>query len=326
MADEETNVDTEVENVIIVGSGPAAHTAAVYSARAELNPLLFEGFMAGGVAAGGQLTTTTDVENYPGFPEAILGPELMDRMRKQSATYGTRIVTETIARADLSQWPYTVYTEGETAYRTRALIVATGAIAKRLHLPGEETYWQRGISACAVCDGALPLFRNQPLVVVGGGDSACEEAAFLTKFGSSVTMLVRRDEMRASKTMQHRVMNNDKVDIVWNTVPTEVVGDGNVLTGVKIYNKQTGDEGTIEAKGLFYAIGHLPNTGFLMGRLEMDETGYLQTEARSTRTSMSGVFACGDVQDRVYRQAVTAAGTGCMAALDAENYLAELGD
>ena len=314
----------EAENVIIVGSGPAAHTAAVYTARAELNPLLFEGFMAGGVAAGGQLTTTTEVENYPGFPEPIQGPELVDRMRKQSETYGTRIITETIESADASEWPYTVYTEGGTPYRTKALIVATGAIAKRLHLPGEETYWQRGISACAVCDGALPIFRNQPLVVIGGGDSACEEASFLTKYGSSVKMLVRRDEMRASKTMQKRVLNNQKVEIIWNTVATEVTGDGNVMTGVKVHNKQTGEDATIEAKGLFYAIGHTPNTAFLRDQVKMDETGYIHTESTSTRTSVPGVFAAGDVQDRVYRQAVTAAGTGCMAALDAENYLTEL--
>ena len=316
----------DVENVIIVGSGPAAHTAAIYAARAELSPLLFEGFMAGGIAAGGQLTTTTDVENYPGFPEPILGPELMDRMRKQSEAYGTRIVTETIDKADLSGWPYTVYTEGGTPYRTKTLIVATGAVAKRLHLPGEETYWQRGISACAVCDGALPIFRSQPLVVIGGGDSACEEASFLTKFGSGVTMLVRRDEMRASKTLQKRVQANEKINIVWNTVATEVVGDGNVLTGVKVHNKESGEDGTIEAKGLFYAIGHTPNTGFLGDQVKMDETGYIHTEPKSTRTSLPGVFACGDVQDRVYRQAVTAAGTGCMAALDAEHYLTELSD
>ncbi|MFP4638166.1 MAG: thioredoxin-disulfide reductase [Spirochaetaceae bacterium] len=316
----------ETENVIIVGSGPAAHAAAIYTSRAELEPLMFEGFMAGGIAAGGQLTTTTEIENYPGFPEPVLGPELMDRMRKQSVAYGTRIITETIAKADLSRWPYTVYTEGDAPYRTKALIVATGAIAKRLHLPGEESYWQRGISACAVCDGALPIFRNQPLVVIGGGDTACEEAGFLTKFGSSVTILVRRDEMRASKTMQKRVMNNEKITIRWNTVATEAIGDGNALTGVRVHNKQTGHEETLGARGLFYAIGHTPNTGFLSGQVDMDETGYIRTEADATRTSLPGVFACGDVQDRVYRQAVTAAGTGCMAALDAETYLTSLSD
>ncbi len=312
-----------IENVIIIGSGPAAHTAAVYNARAELSPLLFEGFMAGGVAAGGQLTTTTDVENYPGFPEGILGPELMSRMREQSVTYGTRIKTETVDSVDLSQRPFTVRSSsGE--YKAKALIIATGAIARRLHLPGEETYWQKGISACAVCDGALPIFREKPLVVIGGGDSACEEATYLAKFGSVVKMLVRRDEMRASKIMQERVMENPKIEVIWNTVATAVEGE-NLLTTVKIKNKVTGEEDSIEANGLFYAIGHRPNTDFLEGQVEMDEQNYIVTEGKSTATSVPGVFACGDVQDKVYRQAVTAAGTGCMAALEAEKFLVEQG-
>ena len=309
------------ESVIIIGSGPAAHTAAIYTARAELTPLLFEGFMAAGVAAGGQLTTTTEVENYPGFPEGIQGPALMDRMREQSVHHGCRIKTETIASVDLSARPFTVSTETGTAYQANALILATGATAKRMHLPGEETYWQRGISACAVCDGALPIFRNQPLVVIGGGDSACEEGSFLTKFGSTVIMLVRRDELRASKAMQKRVLENPKIDIRWNTEAEEVLGDGKVMTGIRVKNNKTGKEETIQAKGLFYAIGHIPNTEFLNGQLETDETGYLVTRGKTTETSVPGVFAAGDVQDKKYRQAVTAAGSGCMAALEAEHYL-----
>lgn len=309
------------EKLIIIGSGPAAHTAAIYAGRAELKPLLFEGFMAAGVAAGGQLTTTTDVENYPGFADGIGGPELMDRMRQQSLNYGCSIKTETIASVALAQHPFVVTTEGGSEYRAQALIIATGATAKRLGLDGEETYWQRGMSACAVCDGALPIFRNQPLVVIGGGDSACEEAAFLTKFGSRVTMLVRRDELRASKTMQKRVFDNAKIEIRWNTNAVEVLGDDKAMNAVRIKNNQTGEGETLEAKGLFYAIGHLPNTGFLAGQLMTDETGYVITEGKSTATSVAGVFAAGDVQDKRYRQAVTAAGSGCMAALEAEEFL-----
>ncbi len=315
-----------IENVIIVGSGPAGHTAAIYAARAELQPLMFEGFMAGGVAAGGQLTTTTDVENYPGFTTGIQGPELMQQMREQSVNYGTRIKTETVTAADLSSRPFKVTTESGGEYLAKTLIVATGATAKRLDLPGEQEYWQRGISACAVCDGALPIFRNQTLVVVGGGDTAAEESTFLTKFGSKVIVLVRRDEMRASKTMQKRVFDNEKIEIWWNTNATEVLGDEKSLTGVRVRNNVTGEESVIEARGLFYAIGHLPNTDFLTGQIEADETGYLLTDGKSTRTSVPGVFACGDVQDKVYRQAVTAAGTGCMAALEAERLLSEEGE
>ena len=316
--------ESPVEKVIIIGSGPAAHTAAIYAGRAELNPLLFEGFMAGGVAAGGQLTTTTEVENYPGFPDGISGPELMDRMRQQSVNCGARIRTETVDRVDLSARPFVVYSGG-SEYPTRTLIIATGATAKRLDLPGEVLYWQKGISACAVCDGALPIYRNRPLVVIGGGDTACEEASYLSKYGSTVTMLVRRDVLRASKAMQHRVFNNPKITIMWNTEAEEAIGSA-VLTGVRVRNNATGDEQIIEAGGLFYAIGHQPNTDFLESQLEADDVGYLITEPDSTRTHVAGVFACGDVRDKVYRQAVTAAGSGCMAAMEAEHFLVDLQD
>lgn len=315
--------EQHVRKVIIIGSGPAAHTAAIYAARAELSPLLFEGFMAGGVAAGGQLTTTTEVENYPGFPEPVGGPELMERMRAQSVRYGTEIKTETVDSVDLSVRPFLVRTSaGE--HHAHTVIIATGATAKRLGIPGETEYWQKGISACAVCDGALPIFRNKPLLVIGGGDSACEEASFLAKYGSTVTMLVRRDELRASKTMQKRVLENPKVEIHWNTVAEEAVGE-QVLTGVNVRNVKTDARDTLPANGLFYAIGHVPNTDFLAGQVTMDETGYLKTEPDSTVTNVPGVFAAGDVKDRVYRQAVTAAGSGCMAALEAEHYLQDEG-
>jgi len=312
----------EVEKVIIVGSGPAGHTAAIYAARAELKPLMFEGFMAGGVAAGGQLTTTTEVENFPGFPEGISGPDLMENMRAQSVHLGARVLTDNVVDVDLSKRPYVVKTDGQE-YRTQALIIATGATAKRLRLPNEERLWQRGISACAVCDGALPIFRNSPLVVIGGGDTACEESSFLSRYGSTVYMVVRRDVLRASKAMQTRVMNNPKIKIVWNTIPVDVEGD-KLLSGVRVRNVKSGEESVLAASGLFYAIGHTPNTDFLRGQLASDDTGYLITRPDSTVTDLPGVFACGDVRDRVYRQAVTAAGSGCMAALEAEHYLADL--
>ncbi len=312
--------EQSVEKVIIIGSGPAGHTAAVYAARADLNPLMFEGFMAGGVAAGGQLTTTTDVENYPGFPEGIMGPELMDQMRAQSIRFGTRIKTETVDSVDLSQRPFAV-TAGSTTWYAETVILATGATAKRLGLPGEKTYWQRGMSACAVCDGALPIFRKKPLVVIGGGDSACEEASYLAKFGSTVTLLVRRDELRASKAMQKRVLENEKITILWNTNALEVLGDGTLMNQVRVKNNKTNEETVLDASGLFYAIGHEPNTAFLNGQVATDETGYIITSGDSMATNVPGVFACGDVQDKTYRQAITAAGTGCMAALEVERFL-----
>jgi thioredoxin reductase (NADPH) len=243
-------------------------------------------------------------------------------MREQSEKYGATIRTETVERVDLSAAPYGVFTAG-SEYRAMTVIVATGATAKRLDIPGESTFWQRGISACAVCDGALPMFRNKPLVVIGGGDTACEEASFLSRYGSEVIMLVRRDVFRASRAMQNQVFGNKKITIMWNTNAIEALGEQS-LTGVRIRNNKTDEESVIEAGGLFFAIGHKPNTDFLEGQLPTDETGYIVTEPDSTKTEKPGVFACGDVKDKVYRQAVTAAGSGCMAALEAERYLAAL--
>ena len=308
-----------MRKVIIIGSGPAGHTAAIYAGRATLEPLMFEGMMAGGVAAGGQLTTTTDIENFPGFPDGIGGWEIMDRMRQQSVNCGTQIETETVDSVDLSKRPFTVTVDG-TDHQAETIILATGATAKRLGLPGEDKFWNKGMSACAVCDGALPIFRDKPLVVIGGGDSACEEATFLTKFASKVHMLVRRDEFRASKVMGQRAMDNEKIEIHWNSVATEAQGD-EFLTHVEIENVKTGEKSLIEANGLFYAIGHKPNTDFLNGQVKLDESGYIITEPGSPETSVPGVFACGDVQDKKWRQAITAAGSGCMAALAAEHFL-----
>ncbi|MFP4473762.1 MAG: thioredoxin-disulfide reductase [Candidatus Omnitrophota bacterium] len=308
-----------MKHVIIIGSGPAAQTAAIYSARANLAPLVFEGFMAGGVAAGGQLTTTTDIENYPGFPEGISGPELMQKMRQQSLNCGALIESRTVDRVDFAQRPFTVFC-GKDEFQTESVIIATGATARRLHIEGEDRLWQKGMSACAVCDGGLPVFRNRPVVVIGGGDSAAEEASYLTKFASKVYIVHRRDALRASKAMQERVLNDDKIEVVWNHVPVAAEGE-TALTGVRVRHVESGDEQTIEASGLFYAVGHIPNTKFLGDQVARDEQGYVITEPGSTRTNVQGVFACGDVQDRNYRQAVTAAGSGCMAALDCERFL-----
>lgn len=313
-----------MENIVIIGSGPAGHTAAIYAARANLQPLMFEGFMAAGVAAGGQLTTTTEVENFPGFT-TITGPDLMHRMREQALHCGARIRTETVAKVDFSSRPFKVYPEDGEPVEAKAVIIATGATAKRMFVPKEEAYWQKGISACAVCDGALPIFRNQDLVVIGGGDTACEEASYLTKFGKKVVMVHRRDELRASKAMQKRVLENPKIEILWDTVLEDVTGD-QFLEGAVVKNLKSGETQTLAAKGLFYAIGHTPNTGFLDGQLKTDEAGYLITDPGTTKTSVPGVFAAGDVQDKVYRQAITSAGTGCMAALEAEHFLASGGE
>jgi len=310
------------EHVVIIGSGPAGHTAAIYTARADLKPVLFEGFSAGGIP-GGQLMTTTEVENYPGFPEGIQGPALMDAFRKQSVRFETRIVTEDVIRVDLSRRPFTI-ASAERELKTRALIIATGAAAKRLQLPSEPKLWNKGISACAVCDGALPFFRNKPLVVVGGGDSAAEESTFLTKFASKVYLVHRRGELRASKIMQDRVLHHPKIEVVWNAVVADVLGD-EAVSGVRLTELTTGRERTVACGGLFYAIGFTPNTDLVAGQLDLDRDGYIVTTSDSTRTSVPGVFACGDVQDKRYRQAVTAAGSGCMAALDCERWLTESG-
>jgi len=309
--------------VLIIGSGPAAHTAAIYAARAELSPVLFEGFMAGGIAAGGQLTTTTDVENFPGFPEGIMGPELTDRFRAQSERFGTTIHTETINEIDLSSRPFCFKADSQEG-SADSVIIATGATAKRLDIAGanDGELWQKGISACAVCDGALPAFRNQPLAVIGGGDSAVEEASFLTKYGSTVYIVHRRDELRASKIMQQRALENPKIEMLWSHTVTQAKG-ADFLEAIRVKDLKTDQERDIPVAGLFFAIGHTPNTAFLNGQIDTDEQGYIVTKPDSTQTNIAGVFAAGDVQDKKWRQAITAAGTGCMAALEAEHFLAD---
>ena len=310
------------KKVIIVGSGPAGHTAAIYAGKALLEPLMFEGFMAGGIAAGGQLTTTTVIENFPGFPTGIDGSQLMMQMRQQSLNSGAQIQTLTVDSVDLSSKPFKVNVGNET-YTADTLIIATGATAKRMGIKGEAEFWQKGISACAICDGGLPIFRNKKIVVIWGGDAAMEEAIHLTHFASEVVVLVRRDALRASKAMQERALNNSKITFMRNTEAEEAHGD-KFLTGVSVINNKTGEKSLIECSGLFYAIGHQPNTSFLNGQLELDEAGYIKTQPGTTQTSVAWVFAAGDVQDKKYRQAITSAGSGCMAALEAEKYLQEL--
>lgn len=310
--DDERTLNTKL---CIVGSGPAAHTAAIYAARAELKPILFEGWMANDIAPGGQLTTTTLVENFPGFPGGIGGVELMDRCKSQSLQFGTKIFTETVTAVDFSATPFKVLTDSRVVLAD-SVVIATGAVAKRLSFPGSGEgrggFWNRGISACAVCDGAAPIFRNKPLAVVGGGDSAMEEATFLTKYASEVFIIHRRDAFRASKIMQKRALGNPKIRVIKNSEVVQAYGDGDrgVLGGVKIRNSLTGKVSDLKVSGLFFAIGHEPATKFLGGQLEVDRDGYVTTKPGTTQTSVPGVFAAGDVQDKKYRQAVTAAGTG----------------
>jgi thioredoxin reductase (NADPH) len=311
-----------VENLVIIGSGPAGYTAAIYAGRANLKPLVFEGFQAGGLP-GGQLMTTTEVENFPGFPQGITGPQLMTQMKAQAERWGAELVTEDVLSVDFSTRPFKIRAETREV-EAHSVVIATGATAKRLGLPSEHEFWSRGISACAICDGATPIFRGVPLVVIGGGDTAAEEAIYLTKYGDHVNLLVRGDVMRASKAMQDRVLSNPRITVHWNSEAIDVVGDEKHMTGVRIRNRQTGEESTIEAKGLFYAIGHTPNTSLFKGQIELDEVGYIKTHG-SVETSVEGVYAAGDVQDHEFRQAITAAGTGCMAAMLAERWLSTNG-
>ncbi len=306
--------------LVIIGSGPAGFTAAIYAARANLAPLLFEGFYSG--PAGGQLMTTTDIENFPGFRDGISGPKLMEEMRQQAVRFGAELLIEDVDSVDLSIRPFKVIGRSTTVM-TDALIIATGATANRLDIPGthDNEFWNKGVSACAVCDGAAPIFRNKELYVIGGGDSAMEEGMFLTKYASRVYIVHRRDELRASKIMAQRAMSNPKIEILWSSAISSVEG-GHVVESVILKNLKTGEESKRAAGGLFFAIGHTPNTAFLKGQLHLRETGYVRLkEEGTTLTNIEGVFAAGDVFDFRYRQAVTAAGSGCMAALDCEHWL-----
>ncbi|MET7374939.1 thioredoxin-disulfide reductase [Micromonospora arida] len=313
----------EVRNLIIIGSGPAGYTAAVYAARANLKPLIIEG-----VQSGGALMTTTEVENFPGFADGILGPELMDNMRKQAERFGAEFLTDDVTRVELvdtgdagSGAVSTVWV-GETAYQARSIILSTGSAWRPLGVPGEQEYLGHGVSACATCDGFF--FRNQQIVVVGGGDSAMEEATFLTRFAESVTIIHRRDSFRASKIMADRALSNEKIKVEWNSTVEEILGEDGKVTGVRVRNVHTGETKVMDVTGVFVAIGHDPRSELFQGQVELDDEGYVKVHAPSTRTNVPGVFAAGDVVDHTYRQAITAAGTGCAAALDAERFIATL--
>ena len=308
-------MERDKEKVLIIGSGPAGYTAAIYAARAGLTPVLYTGGQP-----GGQLTITNDVENFPGYPEGINGPQMMMDLQKQAERFGTKVSYGLITSVDFSTYPLKVVVDEKDMITAETIIIATGATAKYLGIPSEETYSNRGVSACAVCDGYF--YRGKEVAVVGAGDSAAEEATYLSKLCTKVHLIVRRDEMRASKIMQQRVLNSPNIEIYWNTETDEILGDDNGVNGVRLSNTKTGEKKDIAVKGFFLAIGHKPNTNIFKGQLTMDESGYLKVQPGSTHTNVEGVFAVGDVADRVYRQAITAAGSGCMGALDAEKFLA----
>jgi thioredoxin reductase (NADPH) len=306
--------------LVIIGSGPAGYTSAIYAARANLEPIVFEGFFSG--PAGGQLMTTTEVENFPGFPEGITGPALMDNFRNQALKFGTEMITEDVIECDFSKYPYIVKSSNHEV-EALSIIIATGATAQRLFVPGtlDGEFWQKGVTACAVCDGAMPIFRNKDLFVFGGGDTAVEEALFLTKYASKVYIVLRRDQFRASKIMTQRALSHPKIEVIYNHVLNKVEGDS-VVRSVILEDLKSKELKTMQAGGVFFAIGHKPNVDFLPSELDRHENGYLKVTPGTSQTNVEGVFAAGDVQDHVYRQAITAAGSGCMAALEAERWLA----
>jgi thioredoxin reductase (NADPH) len=309
---------SEIEKVecLIIGSGPAGYTAAIYAARADLKPVVYTGMQM-----GGQLTTTTEVDNFPGYPQGVTGPVMMDDLQHQAERFGTDVRFGVIEKVDFQQYPLQATTDSGKIIEADTVIISTGATARWLGLESEKRYNGHGVSACATCDGFF--FRGMDIAVVGGGDTACEEAAYLAKLCKKVYLIVRRDELRASKAMQHRVMNTPNIEILWNSIPEEITGDNKVVTGARLKDAKTGEFKEIEIQGFFVAIGHSPNTEIFKGQIDLDEQGYIKTVPGSTRTNVAGVFAAGDVQDHVYRQAVTAAGTGCMAAIEAERWLGE---
>jgi len=326
-------METQVKKLIIIGSGPAAYTAAIYAARANLEPLLLEGNMDDGLTIGGQLTTTTDIENYPGFPDAINGYDLVENMKNQAIKFGTIVIGETVKEVNLSTIrKFRLITTNNKEYVAECIIIATGATAKTMEFPGSKTYWMKGISACAVCDGAIPMFRNKPLAVIGGGDSALEEATFLTRYASMVYVIHRRNELRASKIMQTRAFKNPKIMFIWDTEVIEAHGSelkekenshNKWINRLILRNNKTNKISELAIGGLFFGIGHTPASGFLNGQVNIDEDGYIITQPGTTRTSVKGVFAAGDVQDRVWKQAITSSASGCIAALEAEKFLEE---